>query len=53
MLGRVHVQTYDVAHLLNQLRIWRKLKGVGSVGLQAEGTPNPADRHPTESGRLG
>src|SRR6187551_2761664 len=53
MLGRVHIQTHNVADFLNQLRIWRKLERVGTVRLQSEGMPNPADRHPAESACFG
>jgi hypothetical protein len=53
MLGRVHIETHDVAHFLNQLRIRRQLERVGAVRLQSKGMPNPADRHPAESARFG
>ena len=45
-------QTHDVAHFFNQLRVRRKLEGVGSVRLQSEGMPNPANGHPAESARF-
>jgi hypothetical protein len=43
MLGRVPIQTHDVAHFLNPLRIRRQLERVGTVRLQSEGMPNPAE----------
>ena len=53
VIGRVHIQAHDVAHLLDQQRIGRQLESIGTMRLQAEGTPNPADRHPAESGGFG
>ena len=53
MIGWVHIQTHDVAHFLDQLRVGRQLERVGTVRLQSEGMPDPADRHPAESARFG
>jgi hypothetical protein len=53
MLGRVHIQAHDVAHFLNQLWVGRQFERVGTVRLQSEGMPNPADCHPAESAHFG
>jgi hypothetical protein len=49
MIRRVHLETYDVAYLLDQQWIRRELETVGAMRLQAEGVPDPADGHPAES----
>src|SRR5215831_4265429 len=53
VLGRVHIQAYDVAYLLDELRVWRQFEGIRPMGLQSKGTPYPTDRHPAQSGGLG
>src|SRR5690606_17155145 len=45
--GRIHVETDDVTHFLDQLRIRRELERFGDVWLQAERAPNAADRRMT------
>ena len=52
MIGRVHIQAHNVAHFFDQQRIGRQLECVGPMWLQAEGAPNPADRHPAKSSGL-
>ena len=53
MLGRVHVQAHNVAHLLDQLWVRRQLESFTTMRLQPEGMPDPADGHPAESCGLG
>ena len=53
VIGRVHIQAHDVAHLFDQLRVRRQLEGIGAMRLQSEGMPDPADGHPAQSGGLG
>jgi hypothetical protein len=49
----IHEPSHDVAHFLNPLRIRRQLERVGTVRLQSEGMPNPADGHAAESAGFG
>jgi hypothetical protein len=49
VLGRIHVQAYHVAYLLDEQWIGRELKGFGAMRLHPEGTPDAADGHPTEA----
>src|SRR6516164_5163604 len=53
MIGRVHVQAYNVAHFLDQQRIRRQFEGVGTMRLQAEGPPNTANSHAAEPSGFG
>src|SRR5579864_1805770 len=41
---RIQVKAYDVAHLLDELRIGGQLESLTAMGLQTEGSPNAADR---------
>jgi len=40
----VQVQPHEVAHLLHEKGIGRKLEGLGSMRLQPEGSPDAGDR---------
>ena len=44
MLRRVHVETYDVAHLVHEVGVRRQLEGLAPVRLQREGLPDAVDR---------
>ena len=44
MLRRVHVQPYDVAHLVHEVGVRRELEGLAPVRLQREGLPDAVDR---------
>src|SRR5271167_4284150 len=46
----VHIQAHDVAHFFDQQRVGREFEAVGSMRLQTESVPDPADGHPTEPG---
>ena len=52
-LGRMQVQTHDVAYLLDEQRIARQLEGLATMRLQTERTPDAAYRRRTQSTRLG
>jgi hypothetical protein len=49
-IRRIEVETYDIAHLIDKQRILGQLEGFRSMRLQAEGTPDPADRAAAEAG---
>ena len=53
IVRRVHIQSHDVAHLGDQLRIGRQLEGFADVRLQAKGAPDAPDHRMTHARRLG
>ena len=52
MSGGIEVQPHDVAHFLDEQRIFRQLEGLAAMGLQREGPPDPANRRLREPARL-
>ena len=52
-LGRVQVETDDVADLLDKERVGGELEGLGPVWLEGEGVPDPVDRRPAHPHLLG
>ena len=52
-LGRVEVETDDVADLLHEQWVGGELEGLGAMRLQAEGAPDPRDRGLGEPGLAG
>ena len=48
-LGRIQVQTHDIADLLDQKGIGRQLEVRGPMRLQAEGSPQARDRRVGEA----
>ena len=49
---RIQIQAHDVADLLDQQRVVRQFERLAAMRLQAEGVPNPADRHVTQTDDL-
>jgi hypothetical protein len=43
-IGRVEIETDDIANLLDEQGIGRQLEGLGAVRLKAEGLPDAMDR---------
>ena len=43
-LGRVEIEAYDVAHLVDELRVARQLEALDPMRLQAEGAPDAVHR---------
>jgi hypothetical protein len=41
--GGIEVEAHDVAHLLDKQRVGGELEGLGPMGLEAEGMPDPPD----------
>lgn len=52
VFGRVHVETDDVADLLDEVRIFRKLKGLDPIRLQPMLAPNAVYRQRRQAARL-
>ncbi len=52
MVRRIDVQPDDIAHLLDQLRVWRQLEGLAAMRLQPKGLPNALDGHVTQARHL-
>jgi Sulfatase len=52
MFGRINVQPHDVPHFLDQQWVWRQLKRLATMRLQAEGSPNAVDSHAAHPRRL-
>jgi len=50
-LGRIEVQADDVTHLVDELRIGRKLERLDLMRLERERPPDPADRALAHPGR--
>jgi hypothetical protein len=52
-LWRVHIEPDDVAHLLDEQRVFGQLEGLGPMGLERERSPDPTDRALAHAGPLG
>src|SRR5207342_3286702 len=52
LLGRIEIESDNVAHLLDELRIGRQLERLRAMRLQAEGLPDPMDRRRRYARRL-
>ena len=52
-LGRIQVEPDDVAYLFDEERVVGELEGAGSMRLECEGVPDPADGGRAHPGRLG
>ena len=52
MVWRAHVQTDDVAHLVDELRVFADRERAFAMGLEAESPPNPTDSRLGKTGPL-
>ena len=43
-IGWRQVKANDIAHFVDEQRITRELEGLAAMGLESEGSPDPADR---------
>ena len=43
-VGRVEVQTHNVAHLVDEQWVTRDLESLATVGLECKSSPDPTDR---------
>ena len=52
-IGRVQIQAHDIAHLVDEQRIFGQLERFAAVGSQGKCAPNTVNRCPTQARPLG
>ena len=52
-VGRVQIETDDVAHLLDKGRVARQLEGFAAMRLQTKSAPDPTDGRYRKAAHLG